>query len=80
MTPVEFSINGLTQVTYAKNQPEYLPLPACVDSNGVVVTKWHLTLRERLRLMFSSHIYIQKLTFNQPLQPIRVTLDEPEAV
>lgn len=67
MKPVTF--RGCN-VTFAEDQPEYLPLPALRAPDGRVVTCWGLTWRERLSVLLRGRLYIMVLTFNQPLQPI----------
>jgi hypothetical protein len=62
---------------YAKDQPEYLPLPAYREEDGCVTSCWKLGLLERLRLLMTGKIYVSVLTFNQPLQPQKLTLDSP---
>lgn len=66
MKPVDFP--GSNRV-YAKDQPQYMPLPAFADSAGVVVTCWRATWRERLQILFSGNVWAGQLTFNNPLQP-----------
>ena len=70
------------EVVYAKDQPEYLPLPALPvnpgDETGTVITRWRLTWRERLRVLFGGDLYLWMLTFNKPLQPVRPTFDLPK--
>jgi hypothetical protein len=78
MTPIDPDINGLEFRIYAKDQPEYLPLPARVDGSGTVVTCWRLTFKERCRILFLGTFFLTLLTFNHPLQPIRLSLDKPE--
>jgi hypothetical protein len=78
MLPVDPMIEGLELRIYAKDQPEYLPLPSRVDANGTVVTCWKLTWRERLTTLFRGTFYLTLLTFNRPLQPIRCSIDKPE--
>ena len=67
-------------VTYAENQPEYLPLPAYRfnDEQGRIVCCWQLTWRERLRILFSGLLWHQILTFYKPLQPQLLTVEKPE--
>lgn len=68
-------------VTYAENQPQYLALPAHRfkdDPQGRIACCWSLTLRERLRVLFSGAIWQQVLTFNQPLQPQKLTVEKPD--
>ena len=75
MNPVKFKeINCI----YAKNQPEYLDLPAHKSKDGIVTSCWQLNLKERIKLLLSGKIFIQIMTFNTPLQPIRINLSRPE--
>lgn len=62
---------------YAEHQPEYQPLPAHRSPEGDVTTCWGLTLKERLRLLFTGRVFFIVLTFNKPLQPILAALDNP---
>ena len=64
-------------VTYAENQPEYLPLPALKMADGEIVTCWGLSIRERLRILFSGRIWLSVLTFNKPLQPLLISANKP---
>jgi hypothetical protein len=50
----------------------YLPLHAWRSPEGDVVTRWHLTWRERLRLLFGGTLWLTVLTFNRPLQPVKL--------
>lgn len=59
-------------VIIAKDQPEYLPLPAIVLEDGTVITRWHFSLWERLRLLLFGDLWLSVLTFNHPLQPVRL--------
>lgn len=61
----------------AKDQPEYLPLPAHRESDGKVTFCWQLTWKERLRILLSGKLWHQVLTFNGPLQPQKLTVDKP---
>lgn len=64
----------------AKDQPQYLPLPAFVDKNteqGIVVSCWKLTWKERIKCLLFGKIYLQILTFNHPLQPQLPSVDSP---
>jgi hypothetical protein len=68
-------------VVYAKDQPEYIPLPAYRfkdDREGRIVCCWRLTWRERLRLLFTGRIWHSILTFNQSLQPQLLETTKPE--
>lgn len=77
MTPVsvpEYSplAIGAQRIVFAENQPEYNPLPALRFGDGCVVTRWQLTWRERLQVLLGRGIFLSLLTFNQPLQPMKL--------
>ena len=57
---------------YAKNQSEYLELPAHKTTDGIVTSCYALTCKERLRLLFGAKIWLSLMTFNKPLQPQRL--------
>ncbi len=65
----------------AKNQPEYLPLPAYKfkdDVNGHIVCCWKLNWQEKIKLLFTGKIWHSILTFNQSLQPQFLSVKKPE--
>lgn len=62
---------NIPEVIYAKDQPEYLPLPTIHRTNGEVLSRWKLTWRERLRILWTGNLYLTVCTFNNPLQPLR---------
>ena len=64
-------------VVYAKDQPEYLPLPAHRTKDGVVTSCWKLSIKERLITLFRGRIYLKTMTFNSLLQPQKVSI-KPE--
>ena len=53
MRPVDPMIEDLELRVYAKDQPEYLPLPARVDSTGTVVTRFTDMPLQRTRRLIS---------------------------
>jgi hypothetical protein len=63
---------GTVPVTFAKDQPEYLPLPALRTPNGAVVTQWAPTADELRKLNAGEPVTLAVLTFGQPLQPLIV--------
>lgn len=66
--------------TFARNQPEYLSLPAyrCQrDPQGRVVFCWKLSWRERFAALFGGILWHEVLTFNQPLQPQKLGIEKP---
>lgn len=80
MNPVEPSPppEGATLVVFAKDQPQYLPLPAYRTPDGVVLTEWEPTAEELQRILLGGRVRIWIYTFGRPLQPIRVEAAEPE--
>ena len=67
MKPIEFKGQN---VIFAKDQPEYQPLPALRMPDGEVYTCWEFTDEEIESVIRTRCIYFKQLTFNQPLQPI----------
>ncbi len=74
MQPIEFPEQNFV---YAKNQPQYKPLPCHRTHEGQVISCWSLTWGERVRLLFTGRLWISVLTFNHPLQPIAPLIDYP---
>ena len=74
MRPIEFPQQS---VVFAKDQPQYLPLPAHISADGEVTSCWYMGLRERLRVALTGRVYVTQLSFFQPLQPQRISLDAP---
>ncbi len=71
MQPVEqFPYDGMTAVTFAKDQPQYDPLPALVDREGVVLTEWQPSEAERAALARGENIRLWIWTCGRPLQPV----------
>jgi len=70
MKPIKFKEQNCT---FAENQDEYLPLPAFKVHqgipNGAVVFCQYLSFWERLRVLFTGKIWVELLTFHNPLQP-----------
>lgn len=79
MKPITPVIPGSTvpEVVYAKDQPEYTPLPAYRTDDGMVITRWHLSIRERFRLLASGSLWLSVLTFNRALQPVKLDTQCP---
>ncbi len=65
------------EVVFAKDQPQYIPLPAVVRGN-MVTTRWKLTWTERLEILLHGDLWVQMLTFRKPLQPIMLHTYEPQ--
>ena len=58
-------------VIIAKNQSEYLPMPAYIadDEYGTTTICWKLTIKERIKLLITGKIWHQILTFKKAMQP-----------
>ena len=71
MKPIEFKE---CNTVYAKDQPEYLPLPVYKSDDGKVVSCWKMSFLERVKIFFTGKLYLMNLTFNHPLQPQKISL------
>lgn len=76
MKPISFAEQNCV---YAKDQPEYLPLPVHKTPDGTVVSCWGLSWSDRVRLLFTGRMWLSVLTFNHPLQPLLPSVDSPFA-
>lgn len=80
MMPVGFREANMI---YAKDQKEYLPLPAYQppdSKRGEVVSCWRLSLKERIVLLFSGCLWLSVWTFKNPLQPIQLTVIKGDVI
>ncbi len=67
---------------FAKDQDEYHTLPAWRaenDHRGAVLSRWQLSWRERLKILWTGNLYLWLLTYGKPLQPIQLTVNKPRA-
>lgn len=80
MKPVSPIIPGanLPVTEYAKGQDEYQVLPAWRDTDGTVLSRWHCSWKERLRIFLTGNVYLWQMTFNQPLQPVMMESNPPK--
>ena len=76
MKPIKFDWQN---TTYAEDQDDYISLPAyrCNDEYGRTVFCWKMTWRERIKVLFTGKVWQQTLTFNRPLQPVKLDADSP---
>ena len=79
MKPKEFPEQN---VIFAKDQPEYQPLPAfkAQTESGEVITCWKLSFSERLRILFKGEIWLSMLSFNKPLTPSFMTTKKSDVL
>jgi hypothetical protein len=73
MKPVEFPQQNRV---WAKNQPQYLPLPAYSDDT-YTHSFWKLSWRERFKVFFFGRIWLSQMNRGNPLQPQRMSVDSP---
>lgn len=69
MKPVEFP--GVN-VVFAKDQPEYMPLPAMKipnDPQGFIITKWQLSPEELERVKETGTIHLSMLSLTSHYNP-----------
>ena len=78
ISPVIPGIPPVYEVIYAKDQPQFSPLPAYKWKDGHVVSRWKMSFKERLHCLFFGYIYLNIFTYNEPLQPIKLSIDPPE--
>ena len=77
MKPVEFKHQN---VVYAKDQPEYLPLPALrLDTpQGEVISCWKMSFKERIKVLLTGKIWVSLMSFNKPLTPSYISVNRKE--
>ena len=75
MKPIKFKE---CNITFAKSQKQYLSLPAYRTNTGDVTTHWKLSWKERIKVLIKGKIYLQILTFNKSLQPVKILTEKPK--
>lgn len=73
MLPIEFKEQN---VVYAKDQPEYIPLPAYQDET-LSISCWKMSWKERVKIFFTGKLWLTQLNFGGPLQPQRPSIESP---
>lgn len=76
MKPIEFKEQN---VVFAKDQPEYQPLPArrCDDTENIpVISCWKMSFKERLIVLFTGKVWLNLLSFGKPLTPSFLTVNK----
>jgi hypothetical protein len=76
-SPVIPGVDPARELVYAKDQPQYLPLPTHKTPDGRVLSRWELSEEEVQQIVHTRSIYLTLLTFDQPLQPIILGVDPP---
>ena len=80
MKPVSPVLKDLKnkEIIFAENQSEYQNLPALQFEDGHIVTRWKLSFKERLKVLFTGDVYLLVQNFKSPLQPVYLQTDKPE--
>lgn len=68
------------EATYAKDQPEYIPLPSIKTPDGVILTRWSVNEEEKRQIVEQGYVYLLVNTFNQKLQPVMLITYVPEGM
>lgn len=61
-------------IEFAKDQPEYLTMPAYRTTDGEITSCWKLSFLERIQVLFTGKVYFTLLTFNRGLSPQRANV------
>lgn len=76
MKPISPVIHGYRdkEVVFAKEQPEYLPLPALVlvGEDKPVVSRWKLDDEERKQIAAGADILLTQMIFTDLYHPVRL--------
>jgi hypothetical protein len=77
MKPIEFKHQN---VIFAKDQPEYSPLPALrIDSpQGEVISCWQMSFKERMKVLLTGKVWLSLMSFNKPLTPSYMSINRKE--
>jgi len=77
MKPVEFKHQN---TVFAKDQPEYQPLPALIldTPEGEVISCWKLSFNERLKVLMFGRVWLSLMSFNKPLTPSYLSVNRKE--
>lgn len=77
MQPVEqFEVEGAQRVVFAKDQPEYIPLPALVFPDGTILTEWQPSEEERAAIARGENIRLWIWTCGRTLQPVALDVTD----
>lgn len=72
----QLEMPGTRAVIFAKDQPEYLPLPALLYADGKILTEWTFSEDERAAVARGENLRLWIWTFGKPLQPIALQLTD----
>jgi hypothetical protein len=72
--------NNILEKRIAENQPQYQTLPALPiksDLPGTILSRWELSDEEIKTIIETRSVYLYVATFQQPLQPVYLTVKPP---
>lgn len=77
MKPIPFKHQN---VVFAKDQPEYIPLPALkLDTDeGEVISCWKMSFKDRIKVLITGKVWLSLVTFNKPLTPSYLAINRKE--
>lgn len=77
MKPIEFKDQN---AIYAKDQPEYMPLPVLKieGPEGNVISCWKLSFKERVKVFFTGKVWLNLMSFNKPLTPSYMSVNRKD--
>lgn len=75
MNPIEFKDQNRV---YAKNQPEYMPLPALKLDSGEIIACWKMSFKERIKVLFTGKTWVSLMCFDNPLTPSFISVNRKE--
>lgn len=67
-------------VVFAENQKEYKPIPALriAGPGGHVISCWRLSLWERIKVLFLGRVWMDLMSYNQPLTPSHLSVNRKD--
>lgn len=63
-------------IVFAVNHPEYDPLPAAIDTQGLVMTEWEFSAEDLAKIVNGGRIRLWIWTYRRPLQLISMEVVE----
>ena len=77
MQPVKFKHQN---VVFSGDQPEYGSLPALriEGTEGYVVSCWEMSLKERVKVLFTGKVWLSLMSFNKPLTPSYMSVNRKD--
>lgn len=66
--------DGAALIVLGANQPQYDPLPAAIDGNGLVLTEWEFSAEELAAILAGGRLRLWTYTFGSPFQPVHLEI------